>query len=787
MVRVRGDVYRDGEIGRGRRNDSSSSRESSPARGPKRSFSPTSDDGESVTEAIAAEDDNTPPPAERPLIRQALGFAVNQPPQSINTYEATPASAPIFLPGQEVPMPPKPKITKPKKTGVGVKRPRKPEAYVGQTSRFRIQTYDPTPSAEPPIHSGTGPYASLYRESVPPFETRQYSPAVSTSSQGSYPGSAATPSNFAGSSRAQSSGPSVATRSGQGKSNASKGKTTTAKNKATQPSYKAHPKATAASSQQLATNPEPIPGNAIGASASSSGSYYRRDYVQEHAMSISPPREMQRQRTQFENRNPAGYSSSMDPAASSSARGGIENGGAEAPKRNKHPLRMVTILIQDIRSGVTDHQLAEVKIPLRPGDDPRDGFWADAKDLSQQLQASPSRIDGPARVYTLRGKYRQFLLRVSADNVDECISANVIIQPDRTLDVVVEMLHPPGAPPPAPNIPRELYSPSYEESNGQPDRMDVDPRRDRNRDVYQYEAPESSRKRQTSPSFDDYDHYPSFKSQASKAYSSQSVSKAAKHAHAWEMSPRSNPRTTSDTKTDTLENSPPKKRRSYAKEAMRQRSYSSEYSAPPEETAIHRFQEGYDSTSEEEISPIETFIQAVEKLLQKDQLSWTGFFRAKAGTGKTSEVVKQFECIQRMCDTWVGKIVPGFDFPIERHHIYTALHFDDATLIENLPETMELLALYGKNGRHYEDARIVKLLSEKSDVHPLVFPINRFLKILREIDAHWKAIRADQPPQSQSQPPPQPQPQSQPQPQLQPGNAESSHSVGSRTTKALFV
>ena len=53
----------------------------------------------------------------------------------------------------------------------------------------------------------------------------------------------------------------------------------------------------------------------------------------------------------------------------------------------------------------------------------------------------PSNCDlGPARAYTLRGKYRQFFLRVSADNVDEFISANVVIQPDRTLDVVVEMV-----------------------------------------------------------------------------------------------------------------------------------------------------------------------------------------------------------------------------------------------------------------------------------------------------------------------------------------------------------
>jgi hypothetical protein len=52
---------------------------------------------------------------------------------------------------------------------------------------------------------------------------------------------------------------------------------------------------------------------------------------------------------------------------------------------------MVTILIEDIRSGVTDHQLAEVRVPLyeRP-----DRFWADGRDVCEALQGGPSRIDG---------------------------------------------------------------------------------------------------------------------------------------------------------------------------------------------------------------------------------------------------------------------------------------------------------------------------------------------------------------------------------------------------------
>ena len=47
-------------------------------------------------------------------------------------------------------------------------------------------------------------------------------------------------------------------------------------------------------------------------------------------------------------------------------------------------------------------------------------------------------VIGPARVYTLRRQYRQFILRVSADNVDVITSANLQVSKDRTLDMFVE-------------------------------------------------------------------------------------------------------------------------------------------------------------------------------------------------------------------------------------------------------------------------------------------------------------------------------------------------------------
>lgn len=42
---------------------------------------------------------------------------------------------------------------------------------------------------------------------------------------------------------------------------------------------------------------------------------------------------------------------------------------------------MVTLLIRDVRSREDDSLLAEVKVPLRPADNPADGFWADSQDI----------------------------------------------------------------------------------------------------------------------------------------------------------------------------------------------------------------------------------------------------------------------------------------------------------------------------------------------------------------------------------------------------------------------
>ncbi|CCL99872.1 uncharacterized protein FIBRA_01897 [Fibroporia radiculosa] len=122
-------------------------------------------------------------------------------------------------------------------------------------------------------------------------------------------------------------------------------------------------------------------------------------------------------------------------------------------------LRTVTLLIEDKRTGETECLLTEVRIPLKAADNSEDGFWADAVELCDELQRGPSRIDGPAKVYTMRGKYRQYFLRVTTEGDNDCTSVNLKVKRDRTLEMFVENNSAPSARPIS-AAPSPQYSPS---------------------------------------------------------------------------------------------------------------------------------------------------------------------------------------------------------------------------------------------------------------------------------------------------------------------------------------
>ncbi|KIY72348.1 hypothetical protein CYLTODRAFT_45745 [Cylindrobasidium torrendii FP15055 ss-10] len=111
-----------------------------------------------------------------------------------------------------------------------------------------------------------------------------------------------------------------------------------------------------------------------------------------------------------------------------------------AREPSPYPVRLLTIYIHDVRSGVSDKQLVEIKVPLAPVEEPADGFRVDSLDLCEALQSGPWRIDGPAKVYTLRGKFRQFFLRITEQNHDEAMSCELCVSSVRAIDIVVEMV-----------------------------------------------------------------------------------------------------------------------------------------------------------------------------------------------------------------------------------------------------------------------------------------------------------------------------------------------------------
>ncbi|EIW62583.1 uncharacterized protein TRAVEDRAFT_114964 [Trametes versicolor FP-101664 SS1] len=91
--------------------------------------------------------------------------------------------------------------------------------------------------------------------------------------------------------------------------------------------------------------------------------------------------------------------------------------------------------MEDKRNPDDEQMLAEVRVPLKSADSGDEGFWADAQEVSEELQKGPSRA---AKVYTMRGKYKQYFLRITPDGQCTSQPANLKVSVERTLEIVVE-------------------------------------------------------------------------------------------------------------------------------------------------------------------------------------------------------------------------------------------------------------------------------------------------------------------------------------------------------------
>ncbi|KAG6842179.1 hypothetical protein C0991_001672 [Blastosporella zonata] len=687
----------DREFGKGRHDNSS-------LQAKKRSFSPTSDDGDLVIPPIA--DDDTPPPPERPLLRQPVAFAwsgttttVAVPP-ALNTYEMviSPVTGrsqdTLFLPGQAVVRnPPPPARRKKNQTDGPSRKKKKTNDYGGQTTRFRLEAYTSTAPSEPNIApSPSSSTVTLRGNSGTPTVASASSPTP-TSASSCKGGNVSIPLLS----------PPVEAHSQQIKWNIK------------------HTSTHAGPNRLPAVSARPSPSNPIEAPEmrERSSSYYRRDYEKNLAFHEpearqypAPGQASVRASGLYETNPPSrtGRQSSLPTThrhheerikgelVNTSDLENTLNVMIEGRRIQKTPLLMLTLLIQDIRSGVVDHQLAEVKVPMKAANDPKDGFWADAKLLGQQLQSSASRIDGPAKVYTLRGKYRQFFLRVSAENRDEFISTHLAIKPDRMLDVVVEELLPPGQLPYPPKIPRDLIarslSPDSSSGSPSPERDLVSPPSQRER-KYEDTGQHHQKGFQRSLSPDN--------SRGRKSQKSQSP----KHT----------------------QNSGCRSRSSSSVESI--------FADLISENAV--FQPPMPGDSPEEVQRL--ILQAVDTIIQDDD-GWEAFFRAKSALEphRAMDVLAQYYIVKRMMDQFVGKKIPfrSYKANIESCHITGALKIDDPNFVSACVETLGLLDLYGEKGRHYADPRVIEIVKDSSRQEYNAKPIKRLLHLMRDIDKKWK-------------------------------------------------
>ncbi|KAG6832633.1 hypothetical protein H0H92_014469 [Tricholoma furcatifolium] len=649
----------DRDFGKGRHDDSSSSRDSSPRLAKKRSFSPASDDEDLVIPPIA--DDDTPPPPERPLIRQAVAFAwpdltgttVATPP-ALNTYEMMPTTNgmprdSLFLPGQEVLQP----LQSQKKKNDASRKKKKTD-YGGQANRFRLDTT--VPPSEP---TGT-----LYSPSSASTLTLQ---AVSRTSSMS----ATSPITPLLPPALRLPSMEVASSTSNHHVSTLQPTTSVSRWKIADPQVAAGPSRLPPA--QYSVNSRPDVNEARPRDPSTS--YYRRDYDKDRESDAFYPQTT--------------YTSRQRTASHTTVTVKNHDRSKVDKRLQKAPILMLTLLIQDIRSGVVDHQLAEVKVPMRTANDPKDGFWADAKVLGQQLQSSASRIDG-----------KSFVQRQRADNNDEFISTHLAIKADRMLDVVVEELIPPGQVPQPPKIPRSLLASSSSDSTSDSTSHESDfnpPTHDRAyermmKEVEEYRQRQANLQRSPSP----------------------------------EPTPRG--RRSRKGKTQKQEPSP-----------VRARSSSAESIPAAFIPQGIRFESPVNGDPPEEVQKL--IIETVDQLVQEDE-EWTDFFRAKAAREphRAMDVLEQYRFVNRMLDTFAGKKVPfrSFKAKIKPIHITQALRIEDPNFASACVETLSLLELYGEDGQRCQDPRVIELVKDTSAPEYNAKPIKRLLHLMRDIDKRWK-------------------------------------------------
>ncbi|TFK54006.1 hypothetical protein OE88DRAFT_1140833 [Heliocybe sulcata] len=383
--------------------------------------------------------------------------------------------------------------------------------------------------------------------------------------------------------------------------------------------------------------------------------------------------------------------------------------------------RLVTLLIDDLRSGKLDKQIAEVHVPLKRHEDPDSGYWADAKDVAEQLQAGPSRIDGPARVFALRGEYRHFFLRVSEENVDtiNISKAHLAVEKQLSMNVYVETL--PGSSvqiPPRPRLPQEITLAEDLASIANYDAQSA------------YTAVGSIANSILPP-----------KRRRGTANGSYNTSGQQQH-QAIAYGPSG-----SGAQIDGRPPSPNLYQSSLSGTPSKKPKTSGYQGAQPSSSHVQGPSSSRQSAgSAQSAADRDRITQAIADWVKphiEEHPDWEDYMKSKAIATCVSTVYRQFKFVQGRIDFWHGATTPP-DLPVAPKAKIGPTHVLRAMKLTTdwgaqCSEAMRFIGYYGPDGTRYIDSRVGDLLGEHPRNGPLPQgdAVKRLLHLLREIHNDW--------------------------------------------------
>ncbi|KAG8757452.1 hypothetical protein FRC11_004529 [Ceratobasidium sp. 423] len=104
------------------------------------------------------------------------------------------------------------------------------------------------------------------------------------------------------------------------------------------------------------------------------------------------------------------------------------------------PEHIVTLYMEDTREDGqgAEPTMAEIPMPVRI--DPASNAWCIAgNDLAVRLQQTPSRIDGNAKLCTMRGRYKQCFARIASSEVERYwIPVELKLTQNKSLEITIE-------------------------------------------------------------------------------------------------------------------------------------------------------------------------------------------------------------------------------------------------------------------------------------------------------------------------------------------------------------